>query len=97
MTEDGTISGWNPEVDPTNAIIAVDNSGSGAIYKGMALAPGRHGPSLFAANFGQGVVEMYDGHFALVKSFTDTNLADAGYSPFGIRLIGEHLFVTFAF
>jgi uncharacterized protein (TIGR03118 family) len=26
-TEDGTISGWNQNVDPTNAVIAVDNSG----------------------------------------------------------------------
>src|SRR5512133_547430 len=27
-TEDGTISGWNPAVDPTHAILAVDNSAS---------------------------------------------------------------------
>ncbi len=26
-TEDGTISGWSPGVDPHNAILAVDNSG----------------------------------------------------------------------
>jgi len=25
VSEDGSISGWNPQVDPTNAIIAVDN------------------------------------------------------------------------
>src|SRR5258708_28134478 len=25
-TEEGTISGWSPSVDPTNAILAVDNS-----------------------------------------------------------------------
>src|SRR5262249_17008759 len=27
VTEDGTISGWNPGVNPTNAILVVDNSG----------------------------------------------------------------------
>ena len=32
-TEDGTISGWNPAVDATHTIIAVDNSASGAIYE----------------------------------------------------------------
>jgi uncharacterized protein (TIGR03118 family) len=48
-TEDGTISGWNPSVDPTHAVIAVNNSGnnftnpdpnqqSGAVYKGLAIA-----------------------------------------------------------
>src|SRR5256885_16129388 len=42
-TEDGTISGWNPGVNPptsvTNAILKVDNSdngsNNGAVYKGM--------------------------------------------------------------
>src|SRR5216683_1907608 len=38
-TEDGTISGWNPGVDVTNAVLEVDNSDKGssnsAVYKGM--------------------------------------------------------------
>jgi uncharacterized protein (TIGR03118 family) len=37
-TEDGTISGWAPNVDPTHAILKVDNSTHDAIYKGLALA-----------------------------------------------------------
>jgi len=48
-TEDGTILGWAPGINPTNAIIAVDNSGNnftnpdpnqqaGAVYKGLAIA-----------------------------------------------------------
>src|SRR5262245_3241783 len=36
-TENGTIAGWAPTVDGTNAILAVDNAESGAIYKGLAL------------------------------------------------------------
>ena len=35
-TEDGTISGWNPGVDVTNAVLAVDKSASGAVYKGLS-------------------------------------------------------------
>ena len=42
-TEGGTIAGWSPSVDFTNAITVVDNSlqanpQDGAIYKGLALA-----------------------------------------------------------
>jgi uncharacterized protein (TIGR03118 family) len=96
-TEDGTLSGWNPEVDANNAVIAVDNSGSGAIYKSLASARTAHGPMLYAANFGQGVVEIYDGGFHLVKSFTDATLAGAGFVPFGVRVIRGSLFVTYAF
>ena len=97
VTEDGTIAGWNPEVDANNAVIALDNSGVGAIYKSMTLASTSHGPYLYAANFGQGMVDVYDRSFHWVTSFTDTNLAAASFVPFGIREIGGHLFVTFAF
>src|SRR5262245_51625642 len=34
-TEDGTIAGWNSSVDATHAVIAVNNSASGAVYKGL--------------------------------------------------------------
>src|SRR2546421_8780230 len=40
-TEDGTIAGWNSTVDPTHAVITVDNSASVAAYEGLALG----GPS----------------------------------------------------
>src|SRR5262245_14533425 len=50
-TEDGTIAGWNSSVDPTHAVVAVDNSASGAIYKGLALGFNAHGAFLFATNF----------------------------------------------
>lgn len=97
VTEDGTICGWDRDVNPTNAVVAVDNSKPGAIYKGVALVPTRDGPRLFAANFGQGMVEMYDSTFHLVKSFTDSTLASASYVPFGIRAINGRLLVTFVF
>ena len=57
VTEDGTIAAWNHELSPDQALIAVDNSGAGAIYKSVALAATHQGPRLYAANFGQGVVE----------------------------------------
>ena len=36
-TEDGQILGWNPNVAPTDAEVAVPNT-DGAIYKGLAIA-----------------------------------------------------------
>jgi uncharacterized protein (TIGR03118 family) len=103
-TEDGTISGWNPAVDATHAILAVNNSGPGAsagrtplgaVYKGLALGNNGSGNFLYATNFRDGVVEMYDAQFQLVKSFTDSSIP-SGFAPFGISNINGKLFVTYA-
>jgi uncharacterized protein (TIGR03118 family) len=94
-TEDGTISGWNPEVDRSNAILAVDNSANGAVYKGVTLGWAGGKPFLFAANFTGGMVEIYDSNFKPAGSFTDPNVP-SGFGPFGIREIQGQIFVTFA-
>jgi uncharacterized protein (TIGR03118 family) len=93
-TEDGTIVGWSPAVDLTNGVIAVPND-HGAIYKGLAIAQTAKGSFLYATDFHNGFVDMYDAHFQLKKSFTDTSLPP-GYAPFGIRNINGQIFVTFA-
>ncbi len=36
-TEDGTISGWNMTVSATNAILAVNQSASGSVFKGCVI------------------------------------------------------------
>ena len=107
-TEDGTISGWNPDVDLTHAIIGVDRSGVregkflGAVYKGLALGHNSSGNFLFATDFRFGTVEMFDAKFTLVKSFTDPALASdcpirgQCFAPFGIQNIGGNLYVSFA-
>jgi uncharacterized protein (TIGR03118 family) len=100
-SEDGGISGWNPTVDPTHAILAVDNSGSGAIYKGLALASSGTANFLYATNFHAGKIDVFDSTFAppapgtLTGDFTDPNLP-AGFAPFGIQAIGSQLYVTYA-
>jgi uncharacterized protein (TIGR03118 family) len=93
-TEDGTIVGWSPSVDLTHGIIAVPNL-HGAIYKGLAIAQTAKGRFLYANDFHNGVVEIYDSHFKFVKSFTDTSLPP-GYAPFGIQNINGQIFVSFA-
>jgi uncharacterized protein (TIGR03118 family) len=95
-TEDGTIAAWNLFVTGSNAVLAVDNSPSGAVYKGLAIARLTNGaPQLYAANFHAGTVDVFDRHFQYVQSFTDTNVP-AGFAPFNIKNIGGKLFVTFA-
>ncbi len=108
-TEDGTISGWNPGVDPTHAILAVDRSTAvdpqgdvGAVYKGLALAQTSSGNFLYATNFRFGQVEQFGAHFNLVRSFSDPDLfkdcslTTQCFAPFGIQNIGGLLYVTFA-
>src|SRR5437016_11554933 len=77
-TEDGTISGWNPTVDPTHALIAVDRStvGLGAVYKGLAIASRGNNELIYATNFRFGTVEAFDRKFKLVRSFTDSKLSN---------------------
>jgi uncharacterized protein (TIGR03118 family) len=101
-TEDGTISGWTPAVDGTNAIRGVDRSSDEAVYKGLALAQVGDQPFLYATNFRDGMVEMFDTGFTLVGSFTDAALAaecpfpGQCYAPFGIQNLNNKLYVTFA-
>lgn len=97
-TEGGTISGWNPTVNPTNAIVAVDNSAAGAVYKGLASGSGASGNVLYAANFHAGTIDVFDKSFnsvALAGSFKDPTLP-AGYAPFNIQNIGGKLYVAYA-
>jgi uncharacterized protein (TIGR03118 family) len=93
-TLDGTISGWS-HFDPNNSLIAVNNSSSGAIYTGLAITSHASGNYLYAADFWNNKVDVYDGTFALVTSFTDTSLP-AGFAPFGIQDIGGQVYVAFA-
>jgi uncharacterized protein (TIGR03118 family) len=96
-TEDGTISGWAPSVNGTNAILAVDNSdgGAGAVYKGLAIATTGGNTFLYASNFRAGDVEMYNSNFSLVDTFTDPTVKP-GYAPFNVQDLGGTLYVTFA-
>ena len=98
VAEDGSISGWNSAVDPNNAVLAVDNGGAGAVYKGATLGATTTHTILYATNFHSGKVEMYDENFNrldTVSTFNDPNLP-AGYAPFGIRNLGNQIFVTYA-
>ena len=94
--EDGSISGWNPEVSPDHAILAVDDGDEGAVYKGTTLASTAAGDRLYVTNFHAGTVDVYDQNFMEVSGgFVDPTLPD-GYAPFGIRNINGLIYVTYA-
>jgi uncharacterized protein (TIGR03118 family) len=97
-TQDGTISGWSLGVDLTHAILTVDRSSSGAVYKGLAIGSNSSGIFLYATNFHAGTIDVFDKKFAparLSGSFTDPYLPK-GYAPFGINTISGKLYVTYA-
>ncbi len=99
VTEDGTMSGWNPGVNGTNAIITVNNSASGAVYKGLAMASAGGANYLYATNFNAGTVEVYDKNFAPhsfgANAFQDSSIPE-GFAPFNVQAIGSNLVVTYA-
>ena len=101
VSEDGSISGWNPTLDQTHAIIAVDNGTNRgvkrAIYKGATLGVANGHNFLYVTDFHTGKVETYDENFHQVNpnAFVDPNLP-AGYGPFGIRTFNNQVYVTYA-
>jgi len=102
-TLDGTISGWNPNVDPDNAIIMVDNSGEQpfmANYSGLVIGQNSQGQTvLYAADTGgNSRVDMFDQQFNSLGSFTDPTVATQypGYTVFQVENIEGRLFVTFS-
>src|SRR5438094_7076911 len=51
VSEDGSISGWNPTLDETHAVKAVDSGSSHAIYKGATLGVANGHNFLYVTNF----------------------------------------------
>jgi uncharacterized protein (TIGR03118 family) len=97
-TQDGTISGWQPLVDPTHAIVAVDRSGIGASYTALAIASNPDADNanfIYAAdNSSNREIDMFDSNFNFVKSFSDPQIPK-DLTPYGMREINGKLWVTF--
>ena len=96
-TEDGTIAGWRAALG-TTAELGADESGAGAVYKGLALATDGSNSYLYATDFHNGNVDVFDSTFtkvSLTGNFTDPTLP-AGFAPFGIQAFGGKLYVTYA-
>jgi uncharacterized protein (TIGR03118 family) len=89
----GTIAGWNSSVDVNNAVTAVDDSDEGAVYTGLAIdSTGQH---LYAADFANNEVSIYNNKFKETGSFTDSSLPK-GFVPFNVAVLNGKVYVAFA-
>jgi len=95
-SEDGVISGWSPKVSMTNAQIIVDNSASGAQYKGCALGGTATAPILYAADYGAGKVVAWDMNLKPVVVGFVNGAIPSGFAPFNIQNLGGTLYVSYA-
>jgi uncharacterized protein (TIGR03118 family) len=101
-TVDGTISGWNPVVDPTHAILIRDTwaAGTPAIYTGLEIGQDSHGNNvLYAADFLNNQVEVINGSFTTVHTVSCAGLGVSGdpYSwVWSVQAVNDRLYVTFA-
>jgi uncharacterized protein (TIGR03118 family) len=95
--EDGMIRGWAPTVPrgwSTETAVAVDAGGTGAVFRGLALAGGR----LYATDFHNARVLVFDERWQRVErrgAFLDPSIPE-WYAPFGIQALGDRIVVTYA-
>jgi uncharacterized protein (TIGR03118 family) len=103
----GMIAGWSPTVDPTHAITMFTDTG-GAAYKGLAIAANNGALFLYATDFHNNKIDVFDTTFvkqaasATAFTFADPSIP-AGYAPFGIQAIpgigvagATQIYVTYA-
>ena len=91
-------------MDASQGVIAADLSDSDAVFKGLAIGVSGGGNFLYATDFHNGTVDVFDRSFNLVHldgTFTDPNapppaVGQPGFAPFGIQNINGTLFVTYA-
>jgi hypothetical protein len=81
-------------------VIAKDNSGSGAIYKGLTIATDGNGRTLlYATDFHNGKIDVFDTSFTPVDlgsgAFVDKKIPK-GYAPFNVQELGGKIYVTYA-
>ena len=94
----GTIAGWSPTVNMTNAVQVFDGGANHDSFTGTAIASQGSANFLYVADFHNAAVDMFDANFAPATAaggFKDPNLP-AGYAPFGMQAIGGNIYVSYA-
>lgn len=91
----GHISGWNPTVAP-NTTSKIGISVSGAVYTGLAIGNDGARNLLYAANFRDGTIDVFDSTYAptgVPGMFNDPHMHLL--RPFNIQALGGKLYVTY--
>jgi uncharacterized protein (TIGR03118 family) len=99
----GEISAWDGGasfvVEDSPAGGAGGKTPAGAVFKGLALATTpTAGAELLATDVANASVDIFNSSFAPVSApteFKDPKIP-AGYTPFGIQLLGKDIYVTYA-
>jgi uncharacterized protein (TIGR03118 family) len=98
-TLSGQIAAWSGAVDPRIGAAEIKATVKDAVYTGLAIATAKNGPQLYAANFAQGRIDVFDSKFEKVKqpygAFRDSHLPK-GYSPFNAQTLDGKIFVAYA-
>ena len=87
-TEDGTIAGWAPNVNVTTAI-TVPTPAHNANYKGLALSGNGTTHLLYAADFRNNRVDVFDGNFQPVTKRGRVRGSDAAERICTVRHPGD--------
>jgi uncharacterized protein (TIGR03118 family) len=98
-TGGGLIAGWAPTVEGgTQAVLAFDGTPYKAAYTGITISGNGTAHVLYAADFRNGHVDMFDAKFGpltVAGAFVDSHLP-RGYSPFNVQAINGDIYVTYA-
>ena len=100
----GKIYGWSPNVPAAGSTVATQAASQpGHVYTGLAIANNGTANFLYAADFQNGKIDVFDSTFTLQPSasfpFADLTIpSDPGntYHPFNIQNIGGMLYVMYA-
>jgi uncharacterized protein (TIGR03118 family) len=100
----GNITGWDPNAPAagsTTAVIAASQPGH--VYTGLAYANNGSGNFIYAADFANGTIDVFNSSFVLQPSanfpFADPTIPNTMgnvYHPFNIQNIGGSLYVMYA-
>jgi uncharacterized protein (TIGR03118 family) len=98
----GNIVGWNPSAGPNATTGVIAASHPGHVYTGLAIGSNSGGNRLYAADFANGAIDVYDGVYTLtttIGGFADPTIPTTvgnTYHPFNIQNIGGLLYVMYA-
>jgi uncharacterized protein (TIGR03118 family) len=104
-TEKGQISGWNPNVPPSTSTPPTPSTMAqtvvnmpDAVFKGLAIGSANGQNFLYATDFKNGVVRVFDANFqqtSVPGGFIDKKIPK-GFAPFNVQNLNGQLYVTYA-
>jgi uncharacterized protein (TIGR03118 family) len=97
-TEGGVIAAWSPSVNRNATVTVFDGGSANKVYKGLAAASYLGLNYLYAADFHNNAIDVFDRTFgpAVLPGQFRTPGLPAGYAPFNVQAIGDRIYVAYA-